>query len=78
MFKKSVYKDLSQISKEDARRIIDKIEENLPNDADTYPVLKGKFKGLRRMRIGDYRIIFSIIENSVLVLRIHHRRDVHR
>jgi len=43
-----------------------------------FPALKGKFKGMRRMRVGNYRVIYEIIEDVVLVLRIHHRKDVYK
>jgi len=77
-FKKSVSRDLKKLSKDDAERILDKIEQDLPEKADAFPLLTGKFAGLRKFRIGDYRVIYTIIENTVLVLRISHRRDAHR
>jgi mRNA interferase RelE/StbE len=77
-FKKSVSRDLKKLSKDDAKRILDKIEQDLPEKADTFPLLTGKFSGLRKLRIGDYRVIYTIIENTALVLRISHRRDAYR
>ena len=77
-FKKSVSRDLKKLSKDDAERILDKIEQDLPEKADTYPLLAGKFSGLRKFRIGDYRVIYTIIENTALVLRISHRRDTYK
>ena len=77
-FKKSVSRDLKKLNKDDAERILDKIEQDLPEKADTIPMLKGKFSGLRKFRIGDYRVIYTIIENTALVLRISHRRDAYR
>lgn len=77
-FKKSVSRDLRKLSKDNAKRILDKIEQDLPEKADTFPQLAGKFAGLRKFRIGDYRVIYTIIENTVLVLRISHRRDAYR
>ena len=77
-FKKSISRDLKKLSKDDAKRILDKIEQDLPERADTFPLLTGKFAGLRKFRIGDYRVIYTIIENTALVLRISHRRDVFR
>jgi mRNA interferase RelE/StbE len=77
-FKKSVSRDLKKLNKDDAERILDKIEKDLPEKADTFPLLTGKFSGLRKFRIGDYRVIYTIIENTALILRISHRRDAYR
>ena len=76
-YKKSVRKDLAGLGKAEARRILDKIEKELPARADSYPVLKGRFSGLRKLRVGDYRVIFAILGAQVLVLRIGHRREVY-
>ena len=78
-FKQSVSKDLKRIDKSIASEILDKIDADLSINADKYPVLKGKLAGLRKFRTGDYRIIYSIINNdAVLILRIAHRREVYR
>jgi mRNA interferase RelE/StbE len=77
-FKKSVSRDLKKLSKDDVERIRDKIKQTLPEKANTFPLLTGKFAGLRKFRIGDYRVIYTIIENTALVLRISHRRDAYR
>jgi addiction module RelE/StbE family toxin len=45
--------------------ILKKIEEDLPEKADSYPSLTGKFAGLKKCRVGDYRIIYSIIGDTV-------------
>ena len=78
-FKKSVSKDLKKIDKSVVTEIFEKINSELSENADKYPLLKGKFAGLRKFRVGDYRIIFSIIEKeAVLILRIAHRKEVYR
>ena len=77
-YKKSVHRDLKKFSKVEATRILDQIEEELSKKPEDYPVLKGQFAGLRKYRIGDYRVIFAILENDVLILRIGHRRDVYK
>ncbi len=76
-YKKSVEKDLAGLGKAEARRILDKIEMELPRRADTYPVLKGAFAGLRKLRVGNYRVVFAILDEQVLVLRIGHRREIY-
>ena len=77
-FKKSVYKDLSKVPSEEAKTILDKIDVLLAEKPTMLPALKGKFKGIRRMRLGNYRVIYVILEDVVLVLRIHHRKDVYK
>ena len=77
-FKKSVARDLKKIDKEQATKILRKIEDELPGKAETFPVLTGKFSGLRRFRIGDFRVIFSIIGDTALILRIRHRKEAYR
>jgi mRNA interferase RelE/StbE len=74
-FKKSVSRDLKKIGKEQSRRILDKIEKELSIRAAEYPELKGTFARLRKCRIGDYRIIFTIINDTVLIVRIRHRKE---
>jgi mRNA interferase RelE/StbE len=78
VYKRSVERDLKKLSKAEARRVLNQIEEELPKKADTYPVLKGPFAGLRRYRVGDYRAIYAILGNEVVVLRIGHRKEVYR
>ena len=58
-FKKSVVRDLKKIDKDQADRILRQIEMELPNKANRFPVLTGKFSGLRKFRVGDYRVVFS-------------------
>jgi mRNA interferase RelE/StbE len=77
-YKKSIERDLSRLDKKEARRILDKIEKDLSGRAESYPVLKGEFAGLRKMRVGDYRVIFTIIDNDILILRIGHRREIYK
>jgi mRNA interferase RelE/StbE len=73
-----VARDLKQIDKDQAGRILQKIETELPLKAETLPALTGRFAGLRKFRIGDYRVIFTIIGDTALILRIKHRRDAYR
>jgi len=77
VYKKSVRRDLKKLSKAEAQRILNQIEEDLSEDGDTYPLLKGQFAGLRKYRVGDYGVIYAILGDDVLVLRIGHRKDVY-
>ena len=37
---------------------------------------KGQFSGLRKFRVGDYRVIYTILGDTALVLRLGHRSSV--
>ena len=77
-YKRSVEKDLANLGKIETRRVLDKIEKDLATRPDAYPALRGQFAGLRKLRVGDYRVIFAILGEQVLVLRVGHRREVYR
>ena len=77
-FKKSVARDLKKIDNDQVDRILKKIENELPEKAETFPILTGKFSGLRKFRVGDYRVIYSIIGDTAIILRIAHRREAYR
>ena len=79
VFKQSVAKDFRPIPNQDVKRILARIEslaeEPRPSDAKK---LSGEEK--YRIRQGDYRIIYEIIDEivTVIVVKIGHRRDVYR
>ena len=77
-YKKSVHRDLKTLSKEETSRIVEQIEQELSEKAESYPTLKGQFAGLRKYRVGDYRVIYALIGSDVLVLRVGHRKDVYK
>lgn len=72
-------KDVAEVPKDDRRRIVDAIEELVADPLRGRP-LRGRWKGLRRIRVGLYRVIYALrrSELRILVLRIGHRREVYR
>jgi addiction module RelE/StbE family toxin len=77
-YKTSVFRDLKKLGKKESERILDQIEQQLSLDPESFPELKGKFAGLRKMRLGDYRVIYAILEDEILILRIGHWKDVNK
>ena len=76
----SAARDLRKLSREIQIRIgrrLDKLA-NEPHPADA-KTLKGN-EGFLRVRVGDYRIVYTIREKIlvVLVVRIGHRKDIYR
>ncbi|NTW17448.1 MAG: type II toxin-antitoxin system RelE/ParE family toxin [Syntrophaceae bacterium] len=78
VYKKSVSRDLKKLTKVEATRILNQIEKELSKNPESNPSLKGKFVGLRKFRIGDYKIIYAILEHDVIILRIGHRKEVYK
>lgn len=77
-YKKSVGQDLKKLSKGDAGHVLDQIELVLSKDPKSNPALKGKFAGLRRFRVGDYRVIYAFFETELVILKVGHRLDVYK
>jgi mRNA interferase RelE/StbE len=78
VYKKSVHRDLKSLSKAEAKRIMDLIEPELVKRPESNPVLKGQFAGLRKFRVGDYRVIYALIGAEILILRIGNRKNVYK
>ncbi|MGV9181920.1 type II toxin-antitoxin system RelE family toxin [Arcanobacterium canis] len=79
---KQATKQLGKLDKFQAKLLIKWIRTNLENTLDPYAhgkALVGNRSGEWRYRVGDYRII-CIIENQTVtihVLEIGHRRDIY-
>ena len=77
--KASAAKALALIKEADRKRITDAIDR-LAEEPHAGSVLKGEFAGLRRIRVGDYRVIYEVDEGVLLVLvvRIANRQEAFR
>ena len=77
--KESAAKELRRVAKPDRGQIAAAIDR-LAETPHLGAVLKGDMRGLRRLRVGDYRVVYEIRDDQlvVLVVRIAHRRDAYR
>ncbi len=77
--KQSAVKALARIDREERLRIINAIDQ-LRDNPGAGSVLKGELSGLRRIRVGNYRVVYEVQDQQllVLVIRIGHRREVYR
>ena len=76
----SVKEDISGLSKDNKKMIQKAIEKKLMlNPIEFGKPLQYSLKGLRQLRVGDYRVIFQIDEVAqiVLVVKIGHRKEVY-
>ncbi|MBK7653134.1 MAG: type II toxin-antitoxin system RelE/ParE family toxin [Flammeovirgaceae bacterium] len=78
LLKRSVTKDFLNIPKQDVARILNKIE-SLSDDPRAEGCIKIAGKELYRSRQGMYRIIYEIIDQSLMVnvIKIGRRSNVY-
>ena len=78
LYKASVRHDLKQIDPKKVKRILREITAVLGEDPRSGEALHGEFEGLYKLRLGEYRVIYALIEEGVLVLRVRHRSKAYR
>ena len=81
-FLKDARDELNKIDPIWKRRIISKLKilaenpESLKNNIKT---LKGKLTNYNRLRVGNYRIVYSVENDKmiILIVRVGHRKEVY-
>jgi mRNA interferase RelE/StbE len=76
-FKPKAIKDLDSIQPQEARRIVQKTNR-LQNDLEGDVKRLTNFTPEYRLRVGDYRVLFEVEGNRVIVYRVIHRREAYR
>ena len=69
---------LEKLDKKDKERMKDKLED-LKNNPELGKPLAGRLAGLWSLRTGNYRALYQIRRNEllILVLKIRHRKDAY-
>ena len=77
--KGSARKEIQCLPAGDRRRVVKAIDA-LREQPHQGTMLKGSLTGLRRIRVGRYRVIFEVQQAVlvILVLRVGHCREVYR
>ncbi len=77
--KSSAAKELAHLPHDVRERLVEAIDR-LGERPLAGALLKGGLRGLRRLRVGHYRIVYEVLDDklTVLVIRIAHRREVYR
>jgi mRNA interferase RelE/StbE len=73
LYKASIRRDLKKIDQKNVERILRGIRNTPGNNPSSGEALHGEFAGLYKLRIGDYHVIYALLEQNVLVLGIKHR-----
>ena len=76
--KQQAAKEIRRIPKPDRLRIIRAIDD-LADSPLRGAVLKGDLRGLRRLRVGDYRVVYEVQHTALilLVIRVAHRQGAY-
>jgi mRNA interferase RelE/StbE len=79
IFTKCVKKDFRKIPKLEAFKILNEIEELAKNPRSS-KTKKLKGEKLYRLRVGNYRVIYDIQDNLMLIIvvKLGHRSDIYR
>jgi len=71
-------KDIRKLDKDIRKRIGKALKRYEKDPMKFASKLTDSKIGTYRFRVGEYRIIFDVEENDIVVLRIGHRRDIYR
>ena len=70
--------DLPQLNETMKKRIRKAIEERLATAPHKYgEPLRKNLRGCWKLRVGDYRVVFKIVDEAVWILGIIHRKAVY-
>lgn len=82
-YSRSALSELKKLDKSEARRIVNYMSDRiscLDDPRSAGKALTGNLGELWRYRVGNYRIVTEIQDQTIciLVLRVGHRKDVYR
>ncbi len=81
-FTRSARKELERLPTKDRLHVAAAIEllSAVPRPAGCRPVIGARQKGTYRIRIGNYRVVYVIRDDELLIIvgPIGHRKDVYR
>ena len=71
--------DIPKIGKTEQKRIRKAIETKLTSHPELYGIpLRQSLIGYRKLRVGDYRVVFKIVKKRVIILTIAHRSYIYK
>ncbi|MEO0075677.1 MAG: type II toxin-antitoxin system RelE/ParE family toxin [candidate division WOR-3 bacterium] len=78
LFTQRAIKDLTNIDSDTKSRLASKLKEYAAEPMKYARKLSDPKIGTYRFRIGDYRVIFDIDKEIIVVLRVGHRKDIYK
>ena len=78
VYTQQAVKDIRDLDRIVQKRLAKKLEHlRIKPLALSKPLIHSKL-GQYRYRIGDYRVIFDLDKNNLIILRVGHRREIYR
>ncbi len=78
LYHPAVLKDLRKIPSNTKPKICEAIERKLIEDPISFgKPLRQSLKGHRKLRVSDWRVVYRIEKNNIIILKIGHRREVY-
>ena len=78
VYTKRAVRDIKKLDNTIKKRVGKFLLKNKDKPLDYAETLKSADLGTYRFRIGDYRVIFDIERNDIVVLRVGHRREIYK
>lgn len=74
-----VKKDVDRLSSADRERIEENIKQKLISQPEVFGIpLRSSLKSYRKLRVGDYRVVFRIEAKTVKIIAIQHRSVIYK
>jgi mRNA interferase RelE/StbE len=78
VFTKRAMRDISKLEPEIKEKLGDALRRYSKDPLNYARKMIDPSLGSYRFRIGDYRVIFDIEGNEIIVLRVGHRKEIYR
>ena len=78
VYTKRAEKDIDRLNQETRERIREALEKYSEAPLNYSRKMLDQALGTYRFRVGDYRVIFDMEGEQIIILRVGHRRDIYR
>ena len=78
IYTKTAFHDIQKLDNVAKKRIKKKLEELSKNPMSLSKKLINSSIGTYRFRVGNYRIVFDIYKQNIVILRVGHRREIYK
>lgn len=78
LYTKTAARDIQKLDNVTKKRLKKKLEEYAKDPLNYAKKLADPKLGTYRWRIGNYRVVFDVERENIVILRVGHRREIYR